>query len=317
VLNGVVTLGETMALMSSNRVGPLKHSSSLSLGIGGSESNVAIALARLGVPVTWIGKVGSDPLGDLVASQIASEGVQLRVIRDLDAPTGLMIKERRTADQTRVWYHRRGSAGSRLRCDEVDFDLIRNAALLHVTGISLALSPEMVEVVDRAVTVACDNGVLVSFDLNYRSKLWGKEEAGIAYRHMIPRADIVFAGEGEAGIALGNTGEGDPFALAAGLASCGAREAVIKRGALGAISAVGGDLFQQAAIPIIPVDTVGAGDAFVAGYLSELLRDEPPAARLRTAAATGAYACLTDGDWEGLPTRDELGALFHTEPITR
>jgi 2-dehydro-3-deoxygluconokinase len=312
-----VTLGETMALMSSNRVGPLKHSSSLSLGIGGSESNVAIALARLGVPVTWIGKVGSDSLGDLVASQIASEGVQLRVIRDLDAPTGLMIKERRTAAQTRVWYHRRGSAGSRLRSDEVDFDLIRTAALLHVTGISVALSPELVDVVDRAVTVAHENGVLVSFDLNYRSKLWSKEDAAIAYRDMIPRADIVFAGEDEAAIALGKKGNEDPLTLAAGLASCGPREAIIKRGELGAISSVDGEIFQQAAVPIIPVDTVGAGDAFVAGYLSELLRDAPPAARLRTAVATGAYACLTDGDWEGLPTRDELDALFHTEPITR
>jgi 2-dehydro-3-deoxygluconokinase len=332
----VVTVGETMALMSAERVGPLKHSPSLTLGIGGSESNVAIGLARLGVPVTWIGKVGSDALGDLVIAQIAAEGVELRAIRDPDAPTGLMIKERRTGTHTRVWYYRRGFAGSRLRSDELDIDVLQKAALLHVSGISLALSAELAEAVTEAILVARAGGALVSFDLNFRRKLWSEEAAAAAYRDIIPLADIVFAGEEEAAIALSSepadgvgageghrdgVGDANPArsaaALADGLVKLGAHEAVVKRGASGAVASVEGRTFEQAAVPIVPVDTVGAGDAFVAGYIAELLHGAPVPLRLRTAVAAGAYACLTDGDWEGLPTRDELDALFQIEPVTR
>ena len=101
-LRRVVTLGETMALMSSETDGPLQHTRSLALGIGGSESNVAIALTRLGTPVTWIGRVGEDSLGDLVLREIHAEGVNVIGIRDPDAPTGLMVKERRTSSEGRL-----------------------------------------------------------------------------------------------------------------------------------------------------------------------------------------------------------------------
>src|SRR5215212_1902737 len=132
-----------MALISADGPAPLKHARSLTLGIGGSESNVAIALSRLGVEATWIGKVGADALGDLVVGQIAAEGVRVLAVRDADAPTALMLKEHRTSSETRIWYYRREMAGSRLRADEIDFDLVRDASLLHLTGISLGLSESL------------------------------------------------------------------------------------------------------------------------------------------------------------------------------
>jgi 2-dehydro-3-deoxygluconokinase len=230
-----------------------------------------------------------------------------------------MVKERRTPADTRVFYYRQGLAGSRLRVDEVDFDLVRSASLLHVTGISPALSPGMADVVDEAIRVAREAGVTVSFDLNFRGKLWSREQAGEAYRRILPHVDIVFGGDDEAAIALGADASDapNPIALARGLIGLGAGHAVVKLGARGAVAVVDGVEYEEAAVPIAPVDTVGAGDAFVAGYLAEYLAGEPVARRLETAVTVGAYACLTHGDWEGLPRRFELSALTATEPVTR
>ncbi|MCX7523168.1 sugar kinase [Microbacterium sp. STN6] len=314
-MSGVVTIGETMALMAGTQPGPLQHSPTMSLGIGGSESNVAIALSRLGVETTWIGRVGADALGDLVLREIGAEGVRVIASRDPDATTGIMIKERRSALDTRIWYYRVGLAGSRLSVDDVDFSIVRDAALLHVTGISPALSPSMSTVIDEAIRVARKAGVPVSFDLNFRGRLWSREQAGEAYRRIIPEVDLVFGGDDEAAIALGHTAE--PLALAHDLVELGAGQAVVKLGERGAVAAVEGQEYERAAIRVPVVDTVGAGDAFVAGYLAEYLAGESVETRLTTAVTVGAYACLTPGDWEGLPRRAELAALTATEPVTR
>ena len=316
---GVVTLGETMALMSSDTWGPLQHSRAMTMGIGGSESNVAIALRRLGVDVTWIGRVGEDSLGDLVAREIGAEGVSVRAIRDPDAQTGVMIKERRTSRQTRVWYYRSGSAGSRLCPADIDPVTIRSAALLHVTGITPALSSSAADATFTAVNLAREAGVPVSFDLNYRSKLWSAAEAREVYRRIIPLADLVFAGDGEAEIALGGGTPADVtgMTLAHRLVDAGAGQAIVKLGEHGAVAVVDGVEYQRSAIAVDPLDTVGAGDGFVAGYLAEYLAGESVAACLTTAVTVGAYACLVPGDWEGMPSRNELASLAATEPVSR
>jgi 2-dehydro-3-deoxygluconokinase len=295
VTSGVVTLGETMALMGSTGFGPLQHERTMTLGIGGSESNVAIGLSRLGAEVTWIGKVGADSLGDLVVREITAEGVRVLAVRDPEAPTSLMFKERRTSADTHVWYYRRGNAGGRLRTDEVDFDVIRGALLLHLTGISPALSAGMAETIFEAIRVAKDAGVAVSFDLNFRGKLWSREQARETYLRIIPQADIVFAGDDEAAIAVDEADS--PLELAHRL--------------------VDGQEYTREAVKVNPIDTVGAGDAFVAGYLAEYLLGADVATRLTTAVTTGAYVCLVPGDWEGAPRRHELALLNGDEPVSR
>lgn len=311
----VVTLGETMALMASTGVGPLQHERTMSLGIGGSESNVAIGLSRLGVDVTWIGKVGADSLGDLVLREISAEGVRVLAVRDAEAPTSLMIKERRTTTDTHVWYYRNANAGGRLRADELDLAVIRSASLLHVTGISPALSETMADTVFEAIRVAKDAGVAVSFDLNFRGKLWSREQARETYLALIPQVDIVFAGDDEAAIAVGEANS--PLELAHRLVELGAGQAIIKLGALGAVAHVDGREYAREAVKVNAVDTVGAGDAFVAGYLAEYLLGADVETRLATAVTTGAYACLVPGDWEGAPRRHELALLNGTEPVSR
>jgi len=311
----VVTFGETMALMSPDHPGPLAHASTLRLGIGGSESNMAIGLQRLGVQAVWCGRVGADSLGELVSREIRAEGVDVRLTVDDSAPTGLMIKERRTPAMQRVNYYRTGSAGSRFSAADLDHDLIRNAALLHLTGITPALSGQAAAAVFEAVATAKAANIPVSFDLNYRAKLWSPREAATVYCEILPLVDIVFAGHDEAEIAVGQAA--DPGELALRLAGLGPRQAVIKLGAEGALALVDGDVYCQPAVEVTVVDTVGAGDAFVAGYLAEFVNHESPETRLRTGAATGAFACLVPGDWEGFPRRDELLLLASNEPVRR
>lgn len=311
----VVTLGETMALMKADTPGPLAHVSSLSLGVGGAESNFAVALRRLDTSVTWVGRVGADSLGDLVQREIAAEGIVTLAIRDPDAPTGLMIKERRTPDSLRVWYYRARSAGSRLNWADVPAERIAGAKLLHVTGITLGLSDSACEAVHRAVDWARRAGVLVSFDLNYRSALWPPERAAIQFFSIIEKADIVFAGESEAAIVVGASD--DPLELAHRVADLGPTQSVIKLGAAGCVAVVDGHEYRQPPVRINAVDSVGAGDAFVAGYVSELVAGADAAARLRTAVRAGAFACLVPGDWEGMPRRRELALLDATEPVSR
>ncbi|TFB68196.1 sugar kinase [Cryobacterium glaciale] len=311
----VVTLGETMALMSSETEGPLQHTRSLALGIGGSESNVAIALTRLGTPVTWIGRVGEDSLGDLVLREIRAEGVNVIGIRDPDAPTGMMVKERRTSSEIRVWYYRRGNAGSRLSPADLDPAIIAGAALLHVTGITPALSPSAAEATFEAIRIAKEAGVAVSFDLNFRAKLWSRAEAQQVYLRILPEVDLVFAGDDEASIAVGKADA--PTTLAHRLVDAGAGQAIVKLGELGAVAVVEGVEYQRDAIRIRPTDTVGAGDGFVAGYLADYLLGADVPTRLTTAVSVGAYACMVPGDWEGMPRRSEIAGLTASEPVSR
>jgi 2-dehydro-3-deoxygluconokinase len=311
----VVTLGETMALLAPERVGPLRHVPGMSVGIGGAESNTAIALNRLGVPATWIGRVGDDPFGSLVLRELRAEGLDVRAVIDPGAPTGLMVKERRTARSLGVWYYRAGSAGSRLCPADVPGDAVAGAALLHVTGITPALSESAADAVRHAVEAARRHGLLVSLDVNYRARLWSRETAGKALLDLVRACDVVFAGPEEATLFV--PADDDPIALATALTRLGPSQAVVKLGAQGCAAVVDGEPYRREAVRVDVVDTVGAGDAFTAGYLAELLAGRPPAARLDTAVTTGAFACTVSGDWGGLPTRAELALLEASEDVTR
>jgi 2-dehydro-3-deoxygluconokinase len=314
-MNGLVTFGETMGLVTMDGVGPVEYARGWSFGIGGAESNVAIGVARLGGAATWIGRVGPDAAGDLVARRLLAEGVDAVVVRDT-AFTGLMVKHRRSGTDLRVDYHRAGSAGSRLGPADVPDARVAAAGVLHVTGITAALSRTALQAVRHAVGVARAAGVPVSLDVNYRAKLWAPAVAAPILRDLVARADVVFAGRQEAQLVLG-CGPLPSAELARALAGLGPGEAVLKDGARGCTAVIDGSRLELAARPVTVLDPVGAGDAFVAGYLAERLAGRPPAERLRTAVSTGAYAVTVPGDCEGLPRRDDLERLGSVEDVTR
>src|SRR5579859_7501895 len=148
--SGLITLGETMGLITQAGVGHVHNGEAMTFGMGGSESNVAIGVRRLGVPSTWIGRLGADPPGRLIRRELQAEGVDVRAVDD-PAATGLMIRWRPGAGRGHVIYHRRESAGSHLRADDVPEELIARASVLHVTGITLALGRGPAGALARAV----------------------------------------------------------------------------------------------------------------------------------------------------------------------
>lgn len=312
----VVTLGETMALVRTTEVGSLRHASELRLGIGGAESNVAIGLARLGAAVSWLGRVGDDSLGERVAREIRGEGVDVRAVIDAGAPTGLMVKEKPSVSSTAVHYYRAGSAGSRLSASDLPDGWVEGAALLHITGITPLLSESARGAVHAAVDRAKASGATVSFDINYRSALGSAAVAGPVLREIAERADIVFGGAEEFGILYPDASADESPAM---LHAAGCAAVVVKLGPKGAAVHLDDRVVASPGFVIDVVDTVGAGDAFVAGYLSALLDGADLDAVLRRANACGAMACLVPGDWEAAPTLRELERFLvgDADPVRR
>jgi 2-dehydro-3-deoxygluconokinase len=311
----VVTLGESLGLLVASRIGRLELAPAMDLGFGGAESNVAVGLARLGVPVTWMGRLGDDALGRLIERQLRAEGVSAAATHDPAAPTALMLKERPAVGSSAVSYYRAGSAGSRLAPEHLDVARIREARILHITGITAALGAGPRAALEAAIDAAIDGGTIVSFDVNHRSRLWSHATAASAYREIAARADVVFAGDDEAELL---TGEREPAAQAAAIIELGPTQAIVKLGAKGAYAFADGHAVEQPAFTVHAVDTVGAGDAFVAGYLAELLAGTSLSGRLRTAAACGAIACTAPGDWEAAPDRAAIARLLGvSDPVQR
>lgn len=317
----VVTVGETMALVAFNDTGPLRVGSNGRLSIGGAESNVAIGLARLGHRSAWIGRVGDDAVGRLIESTLRGEGVDVSgVTRDPDAPTGAMLREHRSFDRFRVDYYRKGLAGSRLAPDHLDSAMVGSATIVHVTGISPAVSPSAGAAALHAMVLARRAGATVSFDVNHRSALWTAEQATTTLRNFTGASDIVFAGPEEAELVTGvEPGSVPVEGLIKLLADHGAQEVVIKNGVAGAVGWLrDGDQFVSVpALAVTCIDPVGAGDAFVAGYLSARLDGRGLTERLERGAICGAFAVSVSGDWEGAPRRAELGFLSGVENVLR
>ena len=169
-MSDLVTIGESTALFSLPHIGRMRDAKSVDVSIAGAESNVSIGFCRLGRSSSWIGRLGDDEFGELVLKILRSEGVDVSgVTRDETAQTALMFKERRADNVVQVTYYRRGYAGSALRREDVDTDLIESARILHVTGITLALSESARAAVLYAVEVARSAGVTVSLCLLYTS----------------------------------------------------------------------------------------------------------------------------------------------------
>ena len=298
----VVTLGEALVALVADEGRPLVDPGSFTPFVAGAEANVAMGLARLGRAVSFIGRVGADGLGQMVRNGLRGEGVDVSRLRDDPAaPTGALARDRRSLPPAEVVYLRRGSAASQLEPADVEAagEDIAGARWLHLTGITPALSPSCRAAVQSALEIARAGGVRVSLDVNLRRRLWSEQEAAAVLRELAEGCDLVIAGEDEAVLLCGS-------AEAAALAERFGVEAVVKLGARGAVGWRNGEWAEDAGIAVAPIDVVGAGDAFTAGYLDALLDGAGLAESLRRANACGAIAVASVGDATGLPTRSEL-----------
>lgn len=301
----VVTFGETMVLFNPETEGPLRYVGTFTKSIGGAESNVAIALARLGHKAGWFSKLGDDEFGRYIKSTVMGEEVDVsRVKKDPKRTTGILFKERFSTVNPNVYYYRKGSAASHLKVEDLDMDYIAQAKILHVTGISLALSEEMCEAVFFAVNEAKKRGVLISFDPNIRLKLWSKEEARETILEMVKYTDILFPGKEEAELLLGLT---EPEEIAKSFMNLGVQTVALKLGKSGCyVKNSETEAYVHGYTVDHPVDTVGAGDGYAAGFLSGYLENLSLTECAQRANAVGAMATLVKGDMEGFPYKDQV-----------
>lgn len=311
----LLTYGETMGLLDSERVGPLRLGGSLRLSTAGAESTVAIGVSRLGGSARWVGVVGDDEVGRLVVRTLDAERVLTDGIAVVDdVPTSLLIKERRTSGVSRVRYYRDRNAGSRLGPEHVRPEHVAEARVVHLTGITPALSASARAAVFAVLDLAGSVPTRTCVDVNHRRGLWSADDARGVLTDMVRRADIVLATLSEASLVTDWTPRGvgavaDAEAAARALAALGPELVVVKLGAQGAVAWCDGAVTIVPPRPVVLVDPVGAGDAYAAGLLADLARDVPLGDALETGAAVAAVDVACPGDWEGLPDRADLAMV--------
>lgn len=304
----VITFGEAMMMLVADQPGPLEHATLFHKRTAGAETNVAIGLARLGLKVGWASRLGSDSMGRYLLDAMRQEGIDCsHVVCDASQRTGMQFKGRVTdGSDPPVEYHRKGSAASRMRVEEIDEAWLRGARHLHSTGVFPAISGNCYQVAKKAMEIMKEAGATVSFDPNLRPTLWASTEAmreGINALAFL--ADWVFPGLEEGRLL---TGLESPQDIARFYRNRGAKVVVIKLGAAGAYFDAVGQTGYVAGFPVEKVvDTVGAGDGFAAGVISALLEGKDIRAAVERGAWIGARAVQVLGDTEGLPTRQELG----------
>ncbi|GBF73973.1 hypothetical protein PA598K_02299 [Paenibacillus sp. 598K] len=295
----LITFGESMALfMPAEDHRTLERSPALQQGFGGAESNVAIGAARLGCSVGWFGRLGDDPFGAIITKTLRGEGVDVsRSQRVAGERTGLMFREQ-VAGRVAVHYYRQHSAASRMQPDDLDAAYIQGSKLLHVTGITTALSASCRESVLAAVQIARDAGVKVCFDPNLRLKLWSLEEARSVLLPLSEQADYFLPGWDELKQLYDTE---DEERILAQVKSLRATTIIKGYGEQTLIAEQG----EVTAVPFYPaetvVDTVGAGDGFCAGLLAGVLRGMSTEEAVRLASINGSLAVQSRGDWEALP----------------
>ncbi|WP_406440033.1 sugar kinase [Streptomyces sp. NBC_00631] len=379
----VVALGESMVTFLPTRPGRLADVPSFDRAIGGAESNVACALAAAGHTVRWVSRVGADGFGDHLVESVASYGVDVSCVgRDPVRRTGVYFRTAgdRATDAHEVAYYRAGSAASAMSAATVDLAAARAGRILHLSGITAALSEGCLGLLRELTAPAGVRPPLVSFDVNYRPGLWTGSGGAEVLLELARRADIVFVGEDEAELAWGVAGgptavrellpepevlvvkdgakgatafqrggaDGSSAAGAWGLgaqfpapltgrssavshtAAADSSRAADSSGAADSLSCGGGTprarvsetpppapvpgTFEPA-LAVDVVATVGAGDAFAAGFLSGTLRGLPVRQRLRLGHLFAAAALTTPADLAPPPDRDttdRLGALDST-----
>lgn len=288
----VLCIGEAMvAFAPSGSSGAVAQSlavcDDVQLFVAGAEANVAIGLADAGHQVEWFGRVGDDPFGARIRAHLGGRGVVVgAVIRDADRPTGLYFKDRDGARST-MYYYRRGSAASAMNPADVNVLRLEQRTLTHVSGITAALSPDC----DALLEAVLASGAAVSFDVNFRAKLWPVEVAGPRLLALARLATVVLVGRDEAEALWGAS---TPDAIRALLLQV--PTVVVKDADIGATEFSDSEKTFVPAQPVEVVEPIGAGDAFAAGYLAGYLGGDGPEQRLLRGHALAAKILGQVGD---------------------
>ena len=290
----VVTIGETMLMFAPPPFHRIEYADIFMAMIGGAEANVAIGLQRLGVNSGWISKLVDNPLGRKILNTIRGFGVDVsRVVLTKEGRIGIFFVEFGAEPRPlRTIYDRKGSAITTFKPNEIDWEYVGHAKLLHQTGITPALSSCCRDLTLEAAEKAREMGVKNSFDINYRSLLWKPDEARRILDVILPNIDILISTLSDACLMLED--ELPPETAASEMQKkYGCEVVVITLGEEGSI-AKSDKICRGRPYHSTEVNRLGAGDAFAAGFL---------------------YGYLKKGVQAGLEYGGAMAALKFTVPL--
>lgn len=296
----LLAIGETMALFTPVHERTMHAGGLCRAGAAGAETNVARLLALLGRRAAWVGAVGVDAMGDLVMEALALDGVGTDlVVRNPDHPTGVMFKSAQAGTRG-VEYRRRGSAGSRIGLPEAATVREVPAAIVHITGVTCAISASCAALV-ADLLAGPRFGPVMSFDVNYRPSLW-PEAPSEQFLGLARRADVVFVGQDEAQELWGCETAADVRDLIPEPTTL-----VVKDGAREATQFRDGEAWVVPAPQREVTEPVGAGDAFAAGWLLGLLSGRAPEVQLLLGHECAALVLRTEMD---TPMAEDLAPVL-------
>ncbi|WHH59232.1 sugar kinase [Petroclostridium sp. X23] len=302
----IITIGDGMVTMDPATKGPMRFVNSFVRKVGGAELNFAVGCARLGLDVGWISRLGKDEFGRVVKKFMASEGVDMSQVKFVnDYPTALNFKEILEDGSARIFYYRQGTATTTMTPDDLNPDYFKQAKLLHITGVFPAIAEHYIPIMQRALELAKEHNLLVSFDPNIRLRLWkSKEAAREVLTSFLPYVDIVLTGIDEAELLLGTN---EPKKIVERFYQYGAGYVSIKKGKDGSVGAYGSEYIESPPVKERKVvDTVGAGDGYDAGFIYGVMNGWSLERTLKFANTIGAMVVSVTGDNEGLPYYEDV-----------
>ena len=314
-MHDLVTLGEVLLRLAIPSPTRFETARQLDLQVGGAEANVAAACARLGLSTAWISALPANPWGERIRRELIGHGVDCGYVRMTEgARIGVYFLEYGVPPRpVRVLYDRRDSAFARLTAPQVDWEPVRRARLVHLTGITPALGEAPRALVERALAEAST----VSLDINYRATLWSPAEARAFLEPVLARARYLFIGHTEAQTLFGFTGS--PEQTLDGLARLAPKATIsLQRGEEGSTVLDGGRLFRPSRrLAVQVVDPIGAGDAYAAGFLWALLRGRDLQEAVDSGSAVAALKCSTWGDIALVSPQDVADVLAGGPDVRR
>lgn len=308
----VTTVGEMLIRLSVPSGKRLENASQLDVHPAGAEANVATLLARLERRTCWFGALPDNPLGRLALNALRVAGVSTDgvVWKDHGRMGTYYVEFGEAPRGIQVTYDRAHSCAAQLQPDEMNWDLLLDTRLLHLTGITPALSPSCLEILSEAVQHAKERNVPVSFDINYRQKLWSEAEAARALLSLIQGVELLFCSQADAARLFHCTGSLQEVAEGV-LELSQARHVLVTFGEQGALLWNGREWQHEPARPTRIVDRLGAGDALAAGLIHGWL-DRDLSAGLRYGVTLAALALTQYGDMV-VTNRDELNKLSKSD----
>jgi 2-dehydro-3-deoxygluconokinase/2-dehydro-3-deoxygalactonokinase len=308
----VVTLGESLIQLNAVTRGPLRHVTLFERHVAGAETTVAVCVRRQGLSSGLITRVGDDEFGKCILNWVRGEGVDTSQIRvDTEAPTGIYFVQRGfpIPSESKMFYYRKGSAGSRISPSDVDPDYLGAAKLFHTTGITPALSETALEATRKALEISISNNLIVSFDTNIRPVLWGSIDNAVrVLTPIIEKVDILFTDPRDASILL-NVQDVDQ--MIDGFLKFGVETVVLKMGRKGAIAANRREKVSVQALEVYVEDPIGAGDAFAGTFITSRLKGRSLEESLKRAVIAGSLVVTVRGDEECLPSEQEIDANIY------